>query len=89
VRPPVALAPPILLRPASPERAPAVGIEAIREQRVTVRIGAIEIRTPEPRQPAANPFPVPSPPPPAPVPAGFDAYARLRTYAPWSPGDRP
>jgi hypothetical protein len=66
-----------------------MGIEAIREQRVTVRIGAIEIRTPEPRQPAANPFPVPSPPPPAPVPAGFDAYARLRTYAPWSPGDRP
>jgi hypothetical protein len=88
--PPAVLMPRPLESPAARDRAPAIGLEAIRGQRVTVHIGAIEIRTAETRRPAAAPSSAPSPPlPPSlpvPVPAGFDAYARLRTYAPWYPG---
>jgi hypothetical protein len=87
---PRAPAPPLSpLRPAAEARSTEERIEAIREQRVTVRIGAIEIRVPEPRRPPEQPPPAPAFAPPAPAPAGFDAYTRLRTYAPWSPGDRP
>jgi hypothetical protein len=74
------------LRPATPTRAPEMGAEGAREQRVTVRIGTIEVRAPA-RQPVADQVAAPPPPPPAPV--GFAAYASLRTYAPWGLWDRP
>jgi len=53
------------------------------ERTVHVRIGAIEIHGVE--SPAAPPPPAPLPPstPPATVTAGFDEFARLRSYAPW------
>ncbi len=57
--------------------------EARSEQRVTVHIGAIEIRTLPPERRATEQGARLTPPPPS--PAGFDGFARLRSYAPWLP----
>jgi hypothetical protein len=80
---------PAMLRPPAAARSQDRPIEAAGEQRVTVRIGAIEIRTAEPTRPRADLPTQPLLAPPTPAPLGFDAYARLRSYAPWISGDRP
>lgn len=56
--------------------------ESRSEQRVTVHIGAIEIRA-LPRQQVGEQPVRPASPPPA--PAGFDGFTRLRSYASWLP----
>jgi hypothetical protein len=76
---PAALASPRLC-PVKP-MPPSPRFEAMGERRVTVHIGTIEIRAPEQRRSAEQPVPQFKPPP---APAGFDAYVRLRAYAPWT-----
>lgn len=70
--------------PAAPRPSLRPAIDVLENRRVEVRIGTIEIL-------GADPAPAPPPSPaaasvtrePAP-PGGFDAFVRLRTYAPWS-----
>jgi len=57
--------------------------EVKSEQRVTVQIGSLEVRAVAPLPRAAEPAPRSAPPTPS--PAGFDSFARLRSYAPWLP----
>jgi hypothetical protein len=72
--------PPLVgLGPVRPA-APPASVPPSEERIVQVRIGAIEIHAPPP--------PVATPPAPAPMQrsaprAGFDEFARLRSYAPW------
>jgi hypothetical protein len=56
-------------------------LEPMREQRVSVRIGTIEIRATEQARPAEVPPALPAASPLAPL--GFEGYAPLRAYAPW------
>lgn len=72
----------VIAAPLAPSRTDTVEIlEAQPERHVEVRIGTIEI---------LGPTTAPAAPTPAPVAAveaspsgGFDAFVRLRTYAPW------
>jgi hypothetical protein len=80
---PTATAPPVLLRPATTALPPAARTEVLRQQLVTVNIGAIEIRAPEQRQPSAEQQS--RPPMLQPAPTGFEAYSQLRRYTPWTP----
>jgi hypothetical protein len=56
-------------------------LEAQPERQVEVRIGTIEILGPTPA--AAPPTPAPVVTVEASPSGGFDAFVRLRTYAPW------
>lgn len=86
---PVAHSKPEVARPAAvspmmlhalPVTSSPVRIQKERESRITINIGAIEIRTREPR-----PAPMAAPSPPRVIaPAGFEAHAALRSHAPWA-----
>jgi hypothetical protein len=76
------------IEPATPRfRERVIALESVAERRVEVRIGTIEIHgsdlepsllpTPPPEAPAASPMPAAS---------GFDDFAAIRTYAPWTNG---
>lgn len=76
---PPAAASPTILHPPPVTRSPVQTLKE-SESRITINIGAIEIRAREPR-----PMPVPPQSPPrALTPAGFEAHAALRSYAPWA-----
>ena len=70
--------------PATPRPSPRPAIDVLEGRRVDVRIGTIEILGADPA-PAVHPSPAPASVTHEPAPpGGFDAFVRLRTYAPWN-----
>jgi hypothetical protein len=73
---------PAIATPAAAVRPDAIEVlEAQSVRHVEVRIGTIEILGPTPAP--VPPTPSPASPVEAYSPGGFDAFVRLRTYAPW------